>query len=94
MDVLYLALHQHGDVYKHVVQLLDAALQTDDVFVSGFDLAQGLFRDPRVHNLSRGEVYSYHQQLISLHEDMSPGSFLISCLLFSCQCGRIGHELV
>lgn len=25
-DVLYLALHQHGDVNKHVVQLLDAAL--------------------------------------------------------------------
>ncbi len=57
---LYLALHQHGDVYKHIVQLLDAAFQTDDVFVSGFNLTQGLFRDPRVHNLCGGEVYCHH----------------------------------
>lgn len=53
---VYLALHQHGDVYEHIVQLLDATFQTDDVFVSGFNLTQGLFRDPRVHNLCEGEV--------------------------------------
>lgn len=55
-DILYLALHQHGNVNKHVMQLLDAAFQTNDVFVSGFNLAQGLFRDARVHNLHRGEA--------------------------------------
>lgn len=53
-DVAYLALHQHGDVDKHVVQLLDAALQTDDVFVSGLDFAQRLFGNARVHNLRKG----------------------------------------
>lgn len=47
----YLALHQHGDVYEHVVELFDAALQADDVLVPGFDLIQGLFRDARVHDL-------------------------------------------
>lgn len=52
-EVLYLALHQHGDVDEHVVQLLDAALQTDDVFVSGFDFAQCLFGNSRVDNLRR-----------------------------------------
>lgn len=55
-DILYLALHQHGNVNKHVMQLLDAAFQTDNVFVSGFNLTQGLFRDARVHNLCRGEA--------------------------------------
>lgn len=56
----YLALHQHCDVYKHVVQLFDAALQADDVLVSGFDLTQGLFGDARVHDLrwtTRGSQY-------------------------------------
>lgn len=53
-DVLYLAFHQHGNVNKHVVQLLDATLQTDDVFVSGFNFTQGLFGDTRVHDLRRG----------------------------------------
>lgn len=51
VDVPYLALHQHGDVYEHVVELFDAALQADDVLVPGFDLTQGLFRDARVHDL-------------------------------------------
>lgn len=51
VDVPYLALHQHGDVYKHVVQLFDAALQADDVLVSRFDLTQGLFGDAGVHDL-------------------------------------------
>lgn len=53
-DVLYLAFHQHGNVNKHVVQLLDATLQTDNVFVSGFNFTQGLFGDARVHDLRRG----------------------------------------
>lgn len=52
VDVPYLALYQHGDVYEHVMQLLDATFQTDNVFVSGFDLTQSLFRDPRVHDLN------------------------------------------
>lgn len=51
VDMPYLALHQHGDVYKHVVELFDAALQADDVLVPGFNLTQGLFRDARVHDL-------------------------------------------
>lgn len=51
VDAPYLALHQHGDVYEHVVELFDAALQADDVLVPGLDLAQGLFRDARVHDL-------------------------------------------
>lgn len=76
MDVLYLALHQHGDVYKHIVQLLDATFQTDDVFVSGFDFTQGLFRDPRVHNLCRGDNRHTHTKKnitshLSLNEEIS-----------------------
>lgn len=56
VDAEYLALNQHGDVYKHIVQLLNTTLQTDDVFVSGFNLIQGLFGDPRVYNLCKGEA--------------------------------------
>ena len=41
------------------MQLLDAALQTDDIFVSGFDLVQGLLGDARVHNLQSGEALEY-----------------------------------
>lgn len=62
----YLALHQHGNVYEHVVELFDAALQADDVLVPGFDLTQGLFRDARVHDLcwtqSTGTVNTDVQQ--------------------------------
>ena len=47
----YLVLNKHGDVHKHVMELLDAALQPDDVLVSGFDLVQGLLGDARVHDL-------------------------------------------
>lgn len=43
---VYLALHQHGDVHKHVMQFLYAALQTHNVFVTRFNLTQRLFRDP------------------------------------------------
>ena len=52
---MYLALHQHGDVYEHVVELLDAALQTHNVFVPRLDLIESLLRDPRVHDLQRAE---------------------------------------
>ena len=41
----YLVLHQHGDVHKHVMELLDAALQTHDVFVSRLNLIQSLLVD-------------------------------------------------
>lgn len=64
---MYLALYQHGNVYKHIMQLLDAAFKTDNVFVSGFDLTQGLFRDPRVHNLQRVEVFRYHTDALLSH---------------------------
>lgn len=60
----YLALHQHGDVYEHVVKLFDAALQADDVLVSGFDLTQGLFGDAGVHDLcltQRGGQYGHNK---------------------------------
>lgn len=50
---MYLILNQHGDVHKHVMELLDAALQPHDVFVSGFDLVQGLLVDLGVHDLRR-----------------------------------------
>lgn len=61
-DALYLALHQHGDVYEHVVQLFDAAFQAHNVLVSGLDLAQGLFGDAGVHDLrlaTRGGKYGH-----------------------------------
>lgn len=50
---LYLALHQHGDVYKHVVELLDATFQTNDVFMSGFNLTKSLFWDARINYLQK-----------------------------------------
>lgn len=65
VDVPYLALHQHSDVYKHVVQLFDAALQADDVLVSRFDLTQGLFGNAGVHDLrltTMGGKYGHTQQ--------------------------------
>lgn len=64
----YLALHQHGDVYKHIVQLLDAALQTDNVFVPGFNLTQSLFRDPSVHNLWTGGGQAQFRQTSTTQE--------------------------
>ena len=50
-----LVLHQHGDVDKHVVQLLDAALQPHDVLVPPLDFTQRLLRDLRVHDLQGGQ---------------------------------------
>lgn len=61
VDMSYLALHQHGDVYEHVVELFDAALQADDVLVPGFDLTQGLFRDARVHDLCWTQICKYRR---------------------------------
>lgn len=65
VGIIYLTFHQHGNVYKHIVQLLDATLQTDNVFVSGFNLIQGLFRNARVDNLWRGEGAFYNSQHIA-----------------------------
>lgn len=42
----------------------------------------------------RSIVTTNNSSLLSLHEDMSPGAFLMSCPLFSCHCGRIGHDPV
>lgn len=41
----YLVLNQHGNVNKHVMELLDAAFQSHNVFVTSFDLVQGLLVD-------------------------------------------------
>lgn len=46
----HLALHEHGHVPEHVVQLTDAVLQLDDLTVPGLNLAQGLLRDAGVHD--------------------------------------------
>lgn len=57
---VYLILNQHGDIDKHVMELLDAVFQPLDVFVTSFDLIQGLLVDLRVHDLRRegGSVWS------------------------------------
>lgn len=49
----YLILHQHGDVHKHVMELLDAALQPHDVFVPTLNLAEGLLGDLGVNDLQQ-----------------------------------------
>lgn len=49
----YLILHQHGNVHKHVVKLLDAALQPHDVLVPSLDLAEGLLGNLRVNDLEK-----------------------------------------
>lgn len=55
---VYLALHQHGDVHKHVMQLLYAALQTHNVFVTRFNLTQRLFGYPWIHDLQhKRQIY-------------------------------------
>lgn len=46
----HLALHQHGHVHEHIVELPDAVLQLDDLTVSGLDLTQSLLRDAGVHD--------------------------------------------
>lgn len=50
---VYLILNQHGDIDKHVMELFDAVFQPHDVFVTSFDLMQGLLVDLRVHDLRR-----------------------------------------
>lgn len=47
--VSHLALHQHGHVHKHVVQLADAVLKLDDLGVSRLDLVQRLLGHLGVH---------------------------------------------
>lgn len=46
----HLALHQHGHVHEHIVQLPDAGLQLDDLTVPSLDLTQRLLRDAGVHD--------------------------------------------
>ena len=52
----YLVLNKHGDVHKHVMELLDAALQTHDVFVSRLDLIQSLLVDLRLGDLTWRQI--------------------------------------
>lgn len=44
----YLRLDEHGHVHEHVVQLLDAVLQLDDVIVTRLDVLQRLLGLTRV----------------------------------------------
>lgn len=46
----HLALHKHGHVHEHVMQLTDAVLQLDDLTMPRLNLAQGLLRDTGVHD--------------------------------------------
>ena len=46
----YLALHKHGHVHEHVVELLDGGLQLDDVRVPRLDVRQGLLGRSCVHD--------------------------------------------
>lgn len=52
----YLALHQHGHVHEHIVQLPDTVLQLDDLTVSGLNLTEGLLRDAGVHDDLEGRA--------------------------------------
>lgn len=49
----YLILHQHGNVHKHVMELLDAALQPHDVLVPTLNLAEGLLGNLGVNDLQQ-----------------------------------------
>ena len=49
----YLIFHQHGDVHKHVMELLDAALQPYDVLVPTLNLAEGLLGNLGVNDLQQ-----------------------------------------
>ena len=49
----YLILHQHGDVHKHVMELLDAALQPHDVLVPTLNLTECLLGNLRVDDLQQ-----------------------------------------
>lgn len=49
----YLILHQHGDVHKHVMELLDAALQPHDILVPTLNLTEGLLGNLRVDDLQQ-----------------------------------------
>ncbi len=74
---VYLALHQHGNVHKHVMQLLYAALQTHNVFVTCFNLTQRLFGDPRIHDLQHKRlIYHGVAWIVTFNKDFeSVGSF-------------------
>lgn len=49
-DVADLRFDEEGDVDEHVVQLLDARLQPNDVVVSSRDVRQGSLRLLRLHH--------------------------------------------
>ena len=53
----HLALHKHGHVHEHVMQLTDAVLQLNDLTVPSLNLAEGLLRNAGVHDdLGTGAV--------------------------------------
>lgn len=53
----HLALHKHGHVHKHIVQLTNAVLQFNDLTVPCLNFTQGLLRDAGVHDdLGMGAV--------------------------------------
>lgn len=47
----YLVLNQHGNINKHVMELLDATFKSHNVFMTSFNLIQGLLVDFWVHDL-------------------------------------------
>lgn len=53
LQASYLILHQHGDVHKHVMELLDAALQPHNVLVPTLNLTEGLLGNLGVDDLQQ-----------------------------------------
>lgn len=56
---VYLVLHQHGNIYKHVMELLNAAFQPHDVFMTGFDFIQCLLVDLGLCDLQKETKTKY-----------------------------------
>lgn len=69
----HLALHEHGHVHEHVVQLPDAVLQLDDLTVACLNLTQGLLRDAGVHDDLGGASHGLGPGDPSKGEGWGPG---------------------
>lgn len=59
----HLALHQHGHIHEHIVQLTDAVLQFDDFTVPRLNLIHGLFTDVAVHDDLKQKLESKNEEV-------------------------------
>lgn len=83
----HLALHQHGHIHEHIVQLTDAVLQFDDFTVPRLNLIHGLFTDVAVHDDLKQKLESKNEEVFQHNSALTTGCFTksqnnIKCRMF------------